>query len=132
MSVIQHKGFKYVFDPQACNDCEGYCCFGDPGFVWINQDDIFRISSFLSMNVIDFIDQYLNLIDNRYTAKDIFTITGYYKCIFFDDYDRRCEIYDVRPSQCRLYPFWECFKQNMKLCFEECPGVKHLSCPDSI
>jgi hypothetical protein len=132
MSVIQQKGFNYVFDPCVCEECEGYCCFGDPGFVWINQDDIFRISSFLSINIIDFIEQYLNLVDNRYSAKDVFTTTGYYACIFFDPDERRCKIYNVRPLQCRLYPFWDCFKQNMTLCFEECPGVKPLLCPDSI
>jgi hypothetical protein len=131
MSLIQHKGFNYAFDPRACKACESYCCFGDPGFVWINQNDIYRISQYLSINVIDFIDKYLNRIDNRYSAKDIFTITGYYLCIFFDEYDRRCSIYDVRPAQCRSYPFWDCFKQNIKLCFDECPGVK-LLCPDSI
>jgi len=131
MSIIQHKGFPFAFDPSACKDCEGYCCLGDPGFVWINQEDIYRISSFLSMNTIDFIDQYLNRIDNRYSAKDIYTITDYYECIFYDYDNRRCTIYEVRPIQCRLYPFWECFKQNIKLCFDECPGVKPL-CPDSI
>jgi hypothetical protein len=131
MSIIKHKGFDYAFDPRVCKNCEAYCCFGDPGFVWINQNDIFRISSYLSINTIDFMYQYLNRIDNRYSAKDIYTITGYYACIFFDDYDRRCTIYDVRPAQCRLYPFWDCFKHNKKLCFDECPGVKPL-CPDSI
>lgn len=27
-------------------------------------------------------------------------------CIFFDGQTRRCQVYPVRPRQCRTWPFW--------------------------
>lgn len=29
-----------------------------------------------------------------------------YDCILLDSSTKRCTVYDVRPSQCRTFPFW--------------------------
>ncbi|ETR72517.1 MAG: hypothetical protein OMM_07466 [Candidatus Magnetoglobus multicellularis str. Araruama] len=128
--LVTRQGFNYVFDPKTCEYCPGFCCCGESGFVWINQNDIHRISSFLSIPVIDCIQHYLRRINNRYSAQEYYTPSGL-ACIFFDSVVKHCQIYTVRPAQCRSYPFWDCFKNNLELCVDECPGVRSL-CPDSI
>jgi len=28
-------------------------------------------------------------------------------CVFFDGQTRKCKVYEVRPRQCRTWPFWD-------------------------
>jgi len=44
--------------------------------------------------------------------------------LFFDEAQRNCGIYELRPKQCRSFPFWEYFKTHTKELEEECIGVK--------
>ncbi|MBW2259743.1 MAG: YkgJ family cysteine cluster protein [Deltaproteobacteria bacterium] len=48
---------------------------------------------------------------------------GSFHCLFFDEKNRRCSIYDVRPTQCRTFPFWEYFRDNPDEILKECPGA---------
>jgi Fe-S-cluster containining protein len=46
-------------------------------------------------------------------------------CIFFNE-RKQCEIYEVRPVQCRSYPFWEQLVQDeasWKAESLQCPGI---------
>ncbi|MCD8213606.1 MAG: YkgJ family cysteine cluster protein, partial [Campylobacter sp.] len=49
-----------------------------------------------------------------------------YACIFFDEENKNCSVYDFRPSQCATFPFWNYFKKNLKELEKECMGVKFL------
>jgi len=46
-------------------------------------------------------------------------------CVFFDHDTRHCEVYDLRPRQCRTWPFWDSNLKSPKAWKEtckECPG----------
>ena len=119
MTIIMKKKFNYDFDSSACNKCPGFCCSGTSGNIWVNQPEIESISAFLNMNVIDFIDKYLVRKDNRFNLKEQL-IDDEFTCIFFAG---KCTIYEVRPKQCREYPFWDYYKDKIEEIQSECPGI---------
>ena len=49
-----------------------------------------------------------------------------YACTFFNLEKKQCSIYDVRPVQCRTFPFWEFFKENIEEVYAECPAIKTI------
>ncbi len=117
-SVFYSKGLQF-----ECTGC-GRCCTGAPGFVYLSESDIERISNFLKMDKITFIKKYTFQVtvygENRLSLKE----KSNYDCIFYRD--KKCLIYPVRPYQCRSYPFW---KNNIKSrdrwerLSRDCPGI---------
>lgn len=122
MSIIYQHGFEFGFDPEACSRCAGNCCRGKSGTIRVNQDDIFRISGVLKMNMVDFIMEYLVPIEGGYSVRESFTGEEF-ECIFFDSGKNQCGIYVQRPLQCRRFPFWDVFRKDRDLLLKECPGV---------
>jgi len=100
---------------QGCSSC---CKSG--GVVLISDEDVPKISKYLKLSIEDFL--------KRYTKKDgkkIFLIDREINdCIFLED--DKCQIYPVRPAQCKTFPFWP---QNLKsekrwhIIMDECPGI---------
>ncbi|MGQ3683572.1 MAG: YkgJ family cysteine cluster protein [Candidatus Loosdrechtia sp.] len=101
-----------------CRQC-GRCCRGKPGAVWVNRKEIEEISAFLGISEVVFARRYLRNIDER------LSLLEYYNgdCIM---YNNGCNIYAVRPGQCRSFPFWT---RNLetKTAWEKvkkaCPGI---------
>jgi Fe-S-cluster containining protein len=125
MDVVCKNGFAFTFNPGACRICPGYCCRGTSGKVWVSLPEIERICSFLQMNVVDFMDRYLWRVENRLSFQERAVADGL-ECIFFDETERRCSIYQVRPSGCRTYPFWDHFKADPQQVLNECPGIREI------
>ncbi len=125
MACVQKEGFDFSFDPGACRRCQGRCCRGASGHVWVSQTEIHQMVLFFESNPVDVIDRYLRRIDNRYAVKEKYDEGGV-ACLFYDIIEHRCSIYEVRPSQCREFPFWNYFKRHQELLIEECPGVRGL------
>ncbi|WP_457595838.1 YkgJ family cysteine cluster protein [Hydrogenimonas sp.] len=117
------EGFDYAFDPTACERCEGNCCIGESGHIWVSVQKIPEMAAFLKMEREAFIKRYLEKVGYRYTIKEKVVVEGEYDCIFFDRAKKRCEIYPVRPMQCRTYPFWDYFKEHTEELKRECPGI---------
>jgi len=129
MSVIQREGFDFGFDPGACGDCPSHCCRGESGRIWVNQQEIFQICNFLKMNAVDFIGRYLRREGNRLSITERFS--GHdFECVFLEGPPYKCSIYDVRPMQCRQFPFWDYFRKHRDEAFKECPGVRESSGDD--
>ena len=122
MSYIVQDGFEFAFDPTACMRCEGNCCRGESGYIWVDESEIEQIANFLTITKERFKKDYLKKINGRYSIKEICQ-NGEYLCIFFH---KGCEIYSVRPKQCRTYPFWEEFKKNKEEVWRECKGILPL------
>ena len=122
VDIIRRDGFDFGFDPSACKDCPGLCCYGDSGNIWVDQQEILQICSLLQINPVDFIRIYLNRIGNRFSIKEVITVSGF-ECIFFKGPRKKCSIYTVRPFQCRQYPFWGHFKKHKEQVIRECPGI---------
>ncbi len=122
--IIKKDGYKFFFYPKACESCEGRCCRGESGYIWVNKKEIEDIAKFLDMNEEEFIKNCLKKVKYRFSIKEIF-VGGEYQCLFFDYEKKRCEIYPVRPTQCRTFPFWDRYKdeKNIEEVKKECPGI---------
>ena len=127
-NLITKEGFDYAFDPAACATCQGNCCTGESGNIWVKVQDIPRMAEFLKMESEAFIKRYLEKRGYRFSIKEVERVEGEYDCIFYDRTSRRCGIYPVRPVQCRTYPFWDYFKENVEELKRECPGICSLPC----
>ena len=119
MSIIKKEGFSYKFDSNACKNCEGNCCIGESGYIWVNPKEISEIAKFLNMDIDEFKNKYLIKVGYKYSIKEKPYKNGF-ACIFFNN---GCEIYPVRPTQCKTFPFWEYFKNHIEELKKECPGI---------
>jgi hypothetical protein len=101
-----------------CKKC-GKCCTAK-GFLYVNLNDVVNISEFLKIKKDDFINNYLHK-DND----DKYYLGGSdNSCHFFQ---KGCTIYDVRPYQCRSYPFWYYIVRSKEEWNKEsrfCKGIK--------
>ena len=84
-----------------CTRC-GNCCTGDPGFVWVTDEELEAIAAFLGRPVREVRDLYARKSRGRVTLRE--RANG--DCVFFDA-RKGCTVYPVRPAQCRTWPFWE-------------------------
>lgn len=112
------KGLR--FECQGCN----YCCSGEPGYVFLSEDDIQSMSSFLGLDRQSFIDTYCRLIDMGSFKMVSLLEKDNYDCIFLCQ--KGCKVYEARPQQCRTYPFWEGIVENKQSWESEsrsCPGM---------
>lgn len=125
-NLLKQKDYNYSFDPEVCSQCDGNCCIGESGYIWINKVEIDNLAKHLDMNVDELTKKYLNKISYKYSIKEIKLSESNYACAFFDLDKKQCSIYESRPMQCRTFPFWEYFKNNEKEVFEECPAIKKL------
>ncbi len=123
--LIYCENYPYAFNPKACQSCEGRCCIGESGYIWVTPLEIAVMAEKLLLTKEAFINNYLLKIRYRFTIKEVAYEDGY-GCIFFDRAKKSCSIYDVRPSQCRTFPFWEYFKENIDEVVSECPGIIRL------
>lgn len=88
-----------------CTGC-GQCCTGAPGYVWVNENEIQQIAQFLNLTPEEFSQKYLRHVNGRLS---LIELPKTYDCIFLKD--KKCQIYAVRPTQCRTFPWWP---QNLK------------------
>ena len=126
MSIITKEGFDFTFDPVACDTCNGNCCIGESGNIWINNKEIDRLRKHLNIGIVETFDKYLEKRGYRYSIKEVQLSKDNYACVFFDLEKKQCSIYEVRPTQCRTFPFWDYFKENKEEVIKECPAIKEL------
>ena len=118
-NLISKEGFPYKFNQDACKECEGNCCIGESGYIWVNPTEIKNISKFLGLDEEEFKEKYLIKVGYKYSIKEKPYKDGF-ACIFFEN---GCKIYEVRPTQCRTFPFWDYFKDRVDELKRECPGI---------
>ncbi len=91
-----------------CTQC-GNCCTGGPGAVWFTADEGRAIAARLGVSEGQFLDRYTRRIGVRRSFNERKTEHGF-DCVFLDRSTApgkaMCSIYDVRPTQCRTWPFW--------------------------
>jgi Fe-S-cluster containining protein len=103
-----------------CTQC-GACCSGEPGFVWIDEQEIKAIAEVLDMERDDFLNRFARKVGERYSLVEY--PDG--DCIFLHPESRHCLVYQARPIQCRTWPFWDSnieTPQDWKSTCEKCPG----------
>ncbi|MBI1902013.1 MAG: YkgJ family cysteine cluster protein [Planctomycetia bacterium] len=103
----------------TCTQC-GDCCTGEPGFVWVSEDEIKALSARLGLSIADFEQRYIRQVGPR---KSLIEVDNG-DCVFLKD--RKCTVYADRPRQCRTWPFWDSnirTAQAWKETCRECPGA---------
>lgn len=101
-----------------CTQCGG-CCSGDPGVVWVDKAELAAIAEFTGLTQTE-----LRLRHTRSVGRQVsLTERDNGDCSFLDKETRRCQIYPVRPKQCRTWPFWnsnlespEAWEETKRLC----------------
>ena len=113
-----HEGLRF-----KCTQC-GNCCSGPPGYVWTTKEEIGRIAKFLGRTDGKLDAKHIRRVSLRYSLTE--KPNG--DCIFLkhEGGKRICGIYDVRPLQCRTWPFWNDNLRSeaaWKAAGENCPGM---------
>jgi uncharacterized protein len=121
--MIEQKGYPYKFDEDRCKSCDGNCCIGESGYIWITKEECIKLAEYLGISLELLGHKYLFKVGYKYSLKEIPLDQNNYACIFFDLDKKQCSIYEVRPKQCRTFPFWEHFKQNREEVKNECPAI---------
>jgi Fe-S-cluster containining protein len=102
--------------------CQPGCtrCCEVTGYVYLSEQDLRRAAAFLGMTVAAFEARYV--LRYRHVLRLRKPRKG--QCHFLRD--GGCSIHPVKPTQCRLYPFWPELVENRAAWAREkrqCPGI---------
>ena len=115
MDPFYQAGLKF-----ECHQC-GHCCTGEPGFVWVDDDDLTAIAEHRGETVEQVRALYTRKARRGLSLRE--KLNG--DCVFYDR-AAGCTVYPVRPRQCRTWPFWESNVASetawLRTC-EVCPGA---------
>lgn len=104
-----------------CFGCQrsGNCCTVE-GYVWVDARRARAIARHLGLDVEEFSKRYLRRVGRSHSLIE----RPDHECIFWRD---GCQIYPVRPTQCRTWPFWP---ENLRSpeawreAVHDCPGAQ--------
>jgi Fe-S-cluster containining protein len=107
----------------SCAQC-GNCCSGAPGYVWVTPDEQRAIARALGFQDGQLPRRYVRRVGFRISLTE--RPDG--DCVFLRRNGEKagCMIYEVRPLQCRTWPFW---RLNLKspdhwcAAGTTCPGI---------
>ena len=106
-----------------CTEC-GKCCSGQPGFVWTTLEEIKVMAAALNLPEKIFKMRFIRNRGNRLALVEKKNAQGGRDCIFLKD--NKCTIYQARPKQCRIFPWW---RENLntpeswKIASSFCEGI---------
>ncbi len=104
-----------------CQKC-GRCCGGAPGAVFITENEIELMAKKLKIAIYEFKAMFTQKFNSSTTS---LREKKNYDCIFYND-ENGCLVYDARPMQCRLWPFWErviSSRDNWEETAKSCKGI---------
>ncbi|MBN1408373.1 MAG: YkgJ family cysteine cluster protein [Calditrichaceae bacterium] len=116
MKRFYHQSeIKFECQPDCAN-----CCKLSNGFVFLTEKEALKIAENLAISEDEFLQYFTRIIDDQ-----ICLVNGEDEhCVFLENH--KCNIYEVKPLQCRTYPFWPenlKSKSRWQLTCNECPGV---------
>lgn len=110
-----------------CLGC-GRCCRGASGGIFVTLSEEAKIAEFLNLTIVTFRYQYET---DRWRFRSIKENREGF-CIFLNC-ENHCEIYPVRPTSCRTWPFWPQVlfsPSSWSNCAAECIGMNNGSLCD--
>ena len=128
-SLLTKEGYDFSFNPSACEDCGGKCCIGESGYVFLNIAEMEAIAAFLGESFEGFTLKYVRKVGYKFSLieKPQKSCERSFACVFYDEEHKNCSIYEVRPSQCVRFPFWEAHRlldeASMGQLCKECKGI---------
>lgn len=101
----------------------GKCCtsHGEFGFVFLTTEDRKKMAKHFGLTLLQFTHKYCQEQNGFWHLKED---SKNLDCMFLKD--KKCGVYEVRPTQCRTWPFWpevmspKAWKKDV---VEFCPGV---------
>ncbi len=117
MQYIPKSGVRFECQPECSS-----CCRISGGYVYLTEEEARKIARFLQIGYEEFLNTFIREIDHKlalYDGEDE-------ACVFLEDH--QCLIYEVRPLQCRTFPFWPENLNNESSWAETkelCPGIGH-------
>ena len=121
--VMRANNYRFHFTPRSCLSCGGKCCRGSSGYIWTSLDEQAAVAQHFSLSLQEFQRRYVERVGDLYSFTEVVIGKDDYACVFFDVKKQQCSIYELRPKQCRTYPFWSTFKKFPELVLKECPGT---------
>jgi uncharacterized protein len=102
--------------------CQPGCtaCCTQRGFVWLTEEDLARAAEFLGMTPRAFERRYVYRISRRLRLR----VPRDANCHFLRD--GGCSIHAVKPTQCRIFPFWPELvesRREWRKAAKFCPGL---------
>lgn len=116
-----HNGLRF-----HCFRC-GRCCTGKPGHVWVSGEEVRRLAARLETSVAAFRSRYTRRVTINGKRHTSLTEKPNYDCVFFDP-AQGCVVYEDRPRQCRVWPFWRSVVASRQTWADEaenCLGMNH-------
>ena len=103
-------------------ECQPGCtnCCTQKGFVYLTEADLKRIAKFLRMPASAFERRYVYRTKRQLRLR----VPREVQCHFL--VDGGCSIHSVKPSQCRIFPFWPELvddKRQWRKTAAWCPGI---------
>jgi Fe-S-cluster containining protein len=135
----------------TCTVC-GNCCTGGPGFVWVTKEEVARVAEHLRLTPEQVVERYCRRVNGKLSFKERRMPNGEHDCVFLQEIPtpatgaegtgarelapgqpipvkrRGCAIYEVRPLQCRTWPFWPENLESQKSwdrAARRCHGMNH-------
>ena len=109
--------------PFTCQPDCGRCCDEPGGIVYLSQNDVKRISEHAGLTAQEFLRKdCTTTLDGRYILRSNQS-DGI--CIYLDE-KKQCTIYEVRPQQCKAFPWWAenlRSKRSWNKVTSSCPGL---------
>ena len=105
----------------SCVRC-GRCCRGEPGSVWLSPGELEAIAGHLRIGSEAFLKDFAIERRGRISLRE----RPNWDCVMYRGESARCGIYNVRPLQCRLFPFWPSILRTRRGWLErskDCPGM---------
>ncbi len=106
----------------TCTGC-GQCCTGAPGYIFVSLEEIQNIAKHLDMTVEAFSKKYVRKVGQKYSLLEK---PHSYDCVFLKD--KKCQIYQVRPTQCQTFPYWPGVMESpesWRAAAKGCEGIRH-------
>lgn len=109
----------------ACQQCGQCCCGPQEGVIWISRQEIKLLAKYLGQTPREVRKKYLQRINFHFSIKENPCSKN---CVFLitQNDSKSCAIYDVRPMQCRTWPFWPAnlnSPNDWNTAIARCPGI---------
>jgi len=119
LNSFYEKGLRFT-----CQEGCRYCCAVEPGFVFLSEEDIKKLSDYLKVNEKEFVLNYCREVPFGSISYISLKERQNHDCIFLGD--KGCNVYLARPIQCVTYPFWSSVVSSEERWLDEkqwCPGI---------